>query len=319
MFEQCLMTSTKDMSREQWLAERRKGIGGSDAAAIIGLNRWATPYTVYLDKLGLLPEQEETEAMRQGRDLEDYVAKRFTEETGKKVQRCNYMVSWPGYPFALADIDRRVLGEDAGLECKTTSTLDIRKFNGVDFPEKYYAQCVHYLAVTGARCWYLAVLVFGKGFFVYHLDRDEKEIAALMNAEAAFWEKVQNQTPPDITGDEADSAAVNGVYPQSDPCAEADLTGLEGFFRQIQLAEELMASAKKAKDEAVNIIKERMQSAERGSCGGFRVTWKTQTRSGLNVQRLREDYPDIPIDDYYETVSTSRPFRYRAAEENKEE
>lgn len=319
MFEQCAMTSTKDMSREQWLGERRKGIGGSDAAAILGLNRWATPYTVYLDKLGLLPEKEETEAMLQGKDLEDYVAKRFTEETGKRVQRCNYMVSTPRYPFALADIDRRVVGEDAGLECKTTSSLDIRKFRMVEFPEQYYAQCVHYLAVTGASRWYLAVLVFGRGFFVYTLERDEAEIAALMNAEAAFWEKVQNQTPPDITGDEADSAAVSTVYGQSSPGEEADLTGMESFFRQIQYADELIQTAKRTKDSAVNSIKERMRGAERGICSGFRCSWKTQNRVGLDVHALEKDYPNINLEAYYKVTSTSRPFRYSAAEEKKEE
>ena len=318
MFKGCTMLSTESMGRGEWLEERRKGIGGSDAAAIIGLNPWATPYTVYLDKLGLLSEKEETEAMRQGRDLEDYVAKRFTEETGKKVQRCKYMIQNPAYPFALADIDRRVVGEDAGLECKTTSALDIRQFHGVDFPEKYYAQCVHYLAVTGAKRWHLAVLVFGKGFFVYTLDRDEAEIAALMATESAFWEKVQNQTPPDITGGEADSAAVDGIYKQSEPGEIADLFGMDSLFFQMQAADMSLKISKAAKDTAANQIKERMKTAEEGTCGPFRCTWKTQTRRTLNLDLLLKDYPDIKIDDYM-TTTTSRPFRYNVVEDNKEE
>ena len=69
--------STRSMSRQAWLAERRKTIGGSDAAGIVGLSRYATPYTVWADKTGRLPEQEDNEAMRQGRDLEEYVAKRW--------------------------------------------------------------------------------------------------------------------------------------------------------------------------------------------------------------------------------------------------
>ena len=60
----------RSMSRQAWLAERRKTIGGSDAAGIVGLSRYATPYTVWADKTGRLPEQEDNEAMRQGRDLE---------------------------------------------------------------------------------------------------------------------------------------------------------------------------------------------------------------------------------------------------------
>ena len=191
------MISTANMSREAWLEERRKSIGGSDAAAIVGMGRYASPYTVWMDKTGRLPEKEDTEAMRIGRDLESYVASRFEESSGKKVRKCNYVMRNPAYPWAHADIDRRLVGEDAGLECKTTSTLDIRQFNGVDFPEKYYCQCVHYLAVTGLDRWYLAVLVFGRGFFTYTLERDEAEISALMEAEKLFWrQKKRSALPP---------------------------------------------------------------------------------------------------------------------------
>ena len=132
--------STKGMSREDWLAQRRKTIGGSDAAAIVGLSRYSTPYTIFMDKTGRLPDKPDTEAMRLGRDLEDYVAKRWQEATGKKVRRLQAMLYNPMYPFAHADVDRMVIGEYAGLECKTTSTLDVKQFNGVEFPEKYYAQ-----------------------------------------------------------------------------------------------------------------------------------------------------------------------------------
>src|SRR5699024_5583358 len=108
-----------------------------------------------------------------GRDLEDYVSRRWMEETGKRAHRVNAMLYNQDYPFAHADIDRAVSGENAGLECKTTSDLDIKQFKGVEFPEKYYVQCVHYLAVTGFDRWYLAVLVFGRGFYTFTLERDE--------------------------------------------------------------------------------------------------------------------------------------------------
>jgi putative phage-type endonuclease len=313
MFENCNMIPTADMPRETWLAERRKGIGGSDAAAIVGLSPWATPYTVYMDKLGLLPEKEDSEAMRQGRDLEEYVAQRFTESTGKRVQRCNYMACSKQYPFARADIDRRVIGENAGLECKVTATLDIGQFHGVEFPERYYAQCVHYLAVTGAERWYLAVLVLGRGFFVFTLERNEAEIAALMAAEADFWEKVENQTPPDITGAEADTQAVGTVWADSEN-ETVELFGMESLFQRLETAEETLRVAQKAKDEILNQLKEQMKTAERGSCGRYSCTWKTQERRTLDTKALREDYPDIPFDDYM-NVSKSRPFRWKAAKE----
>lgn len=313
MFENCKMVPTASMSRPDWLAERKKGIGGSDASAIIGLNPWETSYTVYLDKLGLLPEKEESEAMRQGRDFEDYVAKRFSEYTGKKVQKCNYMIHNPAYPWALADIDRRVVGENAGLECKTTSTLNLKQFRGVEFPEKYYVQCVHYMAVTGADRWYLAVLVFGKEFHVYTLERDDAEIEALMASEEAFWEKVRYQTPPDISGQEADSKAVNGIYPDSNE-EEIELYGLEELFGQLKSAEEYLRNAQQWKDRIVNGIKESMKNAGSGRCGNYRCTWKTQERRTVDLNALMEAHPDIPIDQYMK-VSKSRPFRWNEMKE----
>ena len=113
--------STKNMSREDWLSLRRTGIGGSDAGAICGLNPYSSPLDVYFNKTGEAPETEDNEAMRQGRDLEEYVARRFTEETGLKVRRSNQMYRSIEHPFMIADIDRLIIGEDAGLECKTAN------------------------------------------------------------------------------------------------------------------------------------------------------------------------------------------------------
>ena len=84
--------STKGMSREECLERRRKTIGGSDAAGIVGLSKWASPFSVWADKTGRAAEKADREAMRQGRDLEDYVARRWMEETGKRVYRLAAML-----------------------------------------------------------------------------------------------------------------------------------------------------------------------------------------------------------------------------------
>ena len=152
------------LSHKQWLEERRKSIGGSDAAALVGMSPYATPYMVWADKTGRLPPKEDSEAMRQGRDLEEYVAKRFCEKNEKKVHIQSGIIRNPAYPYAHATIDRKVTGERAGLECKTTSAMNLKKFKNGEYPENYYAQCMHYLAVTGWERWYLAVLVLGRDF-----------------------------------------------------------------------------------------------------------------------------------------------------------
>ena len=311
MFENCEKISTLNMPRSEWLEKRREGIGGSDAAAVIGLSPWATPYTVYLDKLGLLPAKEENEAMRQGKDLEEYVAQRFTELTGKKVQRCNFMIRNKAYPFALADIDRRIVGENAILECKTTSSLDLKQFRGVEFPERYYAQCVHYLAVTGAERCYLSVLVLGKEFHAFTLERDEAEITALMKLECDFWDMVQRREPPGITGAEPDSEAISAIYVDSDNGESVELYGMEELFKRLETANETLALAQRTKDEIQNQIKEQMKTAERGIRGAYSVSWKTQERHLLDMEALRADFPDIPFEKYMK-ISKSRPFKVKA-------
>lgn len=306
--------STLGMSREDWLALRRKSIGGSDAGAIVGLSKWATPYTVWLDKTGKLPEKEDTEAMRQGRDLEQYVAQRFAEETGKRVRRENAILYNPAYPFASANVDRLIIGEKAGLECKTTNTLDLKQFQDVEFPKQYYAQCVHYLAVTGLERWYLAVLVYGRGFYIYTLERDEAEIAALMGAEARFWELVENNTPPPPDGSQAATEAIKAVF------AEDDGETVDLFGRESVLSEYMALKAKRsAVDERIaeieNIIKADMADASSASCGRYIVSWKSQTRSTFQHKAFAKDHPKIDLTPYFK-ASTSRPFKVT---ENKED
>ena len=78
------LVSTLNMEHSTWLQYRRKGVGGSDAGSICGLNPYSTAIAVFQDKVQQLPEKEDNESMRQGRDLEEYVARRFMEETGKR-------------------------------------------------------------------------------------------------------------------------------------------------------------------------------------------------------------------------------------------
>ena len=312
MNQHLVRLSTRTMSRSDWLAQRRKSIGGSDAAAIVGLSQYATPYTVWADKTGRLPEQEDNEAMRQGRDLEEYVAERWMEATGKAVRRSNAMLYNSLYPFAHADIDRTVVGESAGLECKTTSTLNLRQFKNMEFPEKYYAQCVHYLAVTGAARWYLAVLVYGRGFFTFTLERDQGEIDALMDAEQSFWKLVEQDTPPALDGLEPTGAALQSIYPISTG-GDIHLFGREHLLsRYIELQ-----SQKKELLEKIgaieNTIKADMGEAERGECGLYSVSWKSQTRRMFQAQEFARAHPEIDLAPFYKQT-TARPFRVKELE-----
>ena len=137
--------STLGLEHTEWLKYRKRGIGGSDAGAICGLNPYRTAMEVYQDKITDVTEDCDNEAMRQGRDFEDYVARRFMEATGKKVRRANAMFCHEEYPFMLADVDRMVVGENAGLECKTANLFMADKWKDGNIPESYLIQCLHYM------------------------------------------------------------------------------------------------------------------------------------------------------------------------------
>lgn len=135
---------TAGMDRKEWLQLRKTGIGGSDAGALCGLNPYSSPMKVFYDKTADEIEETDNEAIRIGHDLEDYVTKRFTEATGLKVRRSNYMYRSVEHPFMIADVDRLVIGEDAGLECKTASAYNADKWKDGDIPLPYIMQCYHY-------------------------------------------------------------------------------------------------------------------------------------------------------------------------------
>ncbi len=154
------LVSTLNLDKQEWLRYRKQGIGGSDAGAVCGLNPYRTAMQVYQDKTTDAVEEIDNEAMRQGREFEDYVARRFMEATGKKVRRANAMFYDEANPFMLADVDRMVVGENAGLECKTASPYMADKWENGRIPLSYQVQCYHYMSVCNTDAWYIAVLLW---------------------------------------------------------------------------------------------------------------------------------------------------------------
>lgn len=298
---------------EEWLALRRRTIGGSDAAAILGVSPWATPYTVWARKTGRLPDTPDTEAMRQGRDLEAYVARRFAEASGKRVRRENALLYNAEYPFAHADIDRRIVGENAGLECKTASALSLRDFRGGHIPESCRAQCVHYLAVTGADRWYLAVMILGQGFFRFCIERDQCGIDALMSRERAFWTLVRNDTPPAADGADATTGALETIYAGT-AGGEIELCGREAQLAQYEALRQLKKETETKQKQIAQTLMQDLGAHESGVCGGFRVTWKPQSRSSFDAARFTQEHPEIDLS-AYSVPGTSRVFRVGKAEE----
>lgn len=294
-------------SHEEWLQIRRKYIGGSDAGAIVGLNPYSSAFSVWAEKTGKAPDFEGNVSTRVGTELEDLVARLFMEETGKKVQRLNFTLVNEKYPWACANIDREIIGEDALLECKTTSSfLNVKKFRTGEYPEQWYAQMTHYLAVTGAKKAYLAVLIECRDFRIFELDRDENEIQALMDAERDFWDRyvVTGKTPP-VDGHSATSETIKKLFPE-DAGDSADLFGYADVFERRKAINDHIKGLKGELDALDNQIKIQMGNHSTGTCGRFTVSWKLQNTAGLDREKIKADFPGIDFANY---ATQTRVFR----------
>ena len=293
------IADTRTLTHDEWLALRRTGIGGSDAGAIMGVSPYKGAFTVWADKQGKLPPLEDNEAMRQGRDLEDYVARRFSEASGLRVRHEYSMLRSVDHPCMLADIDRRIIGERAGLECKTSRDITMARYRNGEYPMEYYCQCLHYLAVTGWDCWYLAVLVYGTDLLIYKICRDEvmDDIEALIKAEEAFWQNhmVLDQPPaPDAL--DSTAAALGSVYPHEDGttvCADQDadqaLTDLAALKAQRRSIDRQII-------ERENQIKAAMGEAEVLAGTSVSATWRSSERTTISKTKLLKAYPNINMD-----------------------
>lgn len=297
------ITKIKTANHEECLELRSHYIGGSDAAAVVGLNAYASPYSLWAEKTGRVPGFAGNLATEVGTYLEEFVAQKFAQVTGKKVRKCNQSFLNSQYPFAIANIDREIVGEDAGLEIKTTDTLNLKEFSGGEYPANYYAQMVHYMAITGKKRWYLAVLIGNKEFKWFVLDRDEAEIAALMTAEADFWELVKTDTPPAVDGTQATTDTLKIIYADSDDSV-CDLTAFSANLQQYMALKKQIKELELLADEAANKIKEFMGESGGGECDGFKVSWKSQTRSTFDRKRFESENPDVDLSGYFKQFAT---------------
>lgn len=302
-----------NMGRKEWLQMRKSGIGGSDAGAICGLNPYSSAMKVYQDKTcNMTNEQEDNEAIRIGHDLEEYVAQRFMEATGLKVRRSNYMYRSIEYPFMIADVDRLVMGEDAGLECKTASAYNADKWKDGEIPLHYIMQCYHYMAVTGKRTWYIATVILGREFTYRKLEWDDVLIANLIEAERYFWtEHVEKDVMPDPDGSKACDEILEQYFHIS---RKASTIELIGFDEKLARREQILSKIAELQQEQNRIeqeVKLYMKDSESAFSDNYRVSWSSVETTRLDTKRIREEKPEIYQD--YAKVSSSRRFQIRAA------
>ena len=290
-------------NKEEWLALRQNFIGGSDAGAVIGMNQYKSAYALWAEKTGKIPGFEGNLTTEVGAYLEDFVAGLFERETGKKVRRKNRMMVNEEYPFACADVDRVVVGENAIVEIKTTNSFPaMRKFKNGEYPESWYCQMTHYLAVGGYDKAYLAVLIECRDFQIFELNRDEAEIKALMAAEAEFWAHVGNNTPPPVDGSPATSEALSAVYPDSTGDS-VSLMAYEAELQQYMALSKQIKELETLKDEVANRVKLFMGDSGKGESAGYKVSWTSSSRSSFDQKKFAADHKDMDLSAYQKTSS----------------
>lgn len=293
-----MITKVATKSHEEWKELRSKYIGGSDAASVVGLNPFSSAYTLWAEKTGKVPSFEGNLATEVGTFLEEFVAKKFEEETGKKVRKENHSILNDQYPWAIANVDRVIVGENAGLEIKTTDSMNLSKFKNGEYPSNYYVQCVHYLALTGKDRWYLAVLIGNKEFKTFTIERDQEEIDALMKSEEEFWRYVQTNTPPPPDGAESTSKTLSSIYPNSNG-GTADISPFNNDLFEYTRLNAQIKELEKMRDEAANRVKLYLGETGEGESTRYKVYWKTAQRSSFDTKRFVKDHSDMDLSGYY--------------------
>ena len=295
------------VEHDAWLKQRSKGIGGSDAGTVMGVNEYKSAFTLWAEKTGQLEAPyQSSEAIRLGHDLEDYVAKRFCEAEGKRVKRSSFCFESKERPYMRANVDRLVIGENAVLECKTANMMKGSSYKKDEIPASYYYQCLHYMAVLGLDRVYLAVLVFSHGLYTFVIDRADPQIQQdleyLVQKEAEFWKHVQDGTKPEIDGSESTADTIATLYGRApeDTQSFLDLTEMTPDFERRALLKSKVADlnsrvkAVKAEiQEIENRIGSSLEEFGQGLCGGQVAIWRESSTTILDQQRIKEEYPEI--------------------------
>lgn len=209
---------TGGMGKKEWLLHRRKGIGGSDVAAILGLSPWVSPYQVWADKTGRVPiDLKSNEFEHWGTIMEPILANEFEAQTRKKVFRQNKTFYDPKYPFLRADIDRDVAGEDGFLEIKTAMEYKSDAWSDEQIPGPYRLQVQHYMYVLNRPYCYFAYLIGGHRFGIKRYERDEELINQIEPQLIDWWdEHIIHDEAPDPDGSQSTTDILKLIYPRSE-------------------------------------------------------------------------------------------------------
>lgn len=309
-----VLANTENMDYADWLDWRRKGIGGSDASVVCGINKYKSPVELWLDKTGQLPYDEAGEAAYWGTQLESLVKAEFTKRTGIEVRPVNQLLQSEDHPYMLANLDGTCEHPIYGacvFEAKTSSVYRETEWNDA-IPDEYVLQIQHYLAVTGHKGAFVAVLIGGNNFRWKFIERDEELIAMLIQLEGDFWNHVQEGVPPAIDGSDASVKFLNQRFPKSVPLSKIELPATAAdLIRQYEADCEELERVTERVQEAENLLKQMLGDNEAGTVGDRIITWKTVTQERLDSKTLKSEHPVLYKK--YAAASSHRRFSVKAA------
>lgn len=297
------LVSTKDLTLDDWLEVRKRGIGSSDSSAAIGLNPYKSPLELWLEKTnrdqGLVkPNSDDDSApVFWGVILEPVVASQYQRRTGNKVRKVNAVLQHQEFPWMLANIDREVVGssEVQILECKTAGINGARLWrDGV--PKYVEVQVMHQLAVTGKQAADVAVLLGGQELQIYRIERDEILIQKLIELERQFWHYVETDTPPPADGSDSADQSLRLLYPADN--------GVVTDFSEDQVLSQAYTELKQVRlsltdlDKKESVLKQRLQEAMGPATKALfaegSVTWKKAKDSvALDLEALLKARPEL--------------------------
>jgi putative phage-type endonuclease len=287
----------RGMTEQDWQDYRRtqKGLGGSDCAIILGLSKWKSPFTLWLEKTEQIePPEFNNEYVEWGNLLEPVIRDKFKKATGLKVFQNNFVLQHDEFDFMIANIDGEVIenGERGLLEVKTTSERNKGEWEEGP-PNHYHLQIQHYLAVLGYNFAYVACLIGGNHFVYFRIERDDYVIDKIISAEKEFWRMVQEKIPPEITGQTSDSNYLAESYPEAineEMYLRADLEAYIQKYTDLQ--KEIKALQEEA-DYIKNRIKLEAKEYKILKGESFKITMPTVKKVSFDSKAFSADYPDL--------------------------
>lgn len=294
---------------EEHAMDRMGSIGGSDAGAICGVNKYKSAFEVWLEKMGQAQEREQTCSMMLGTFFEPMIADKLSEAIGKKViKQFDVKTQSKDYDWMTCRVDGLIEGERSIVECKTTFSTFSDLSKGI-IPDAYLLQCQHNMAVHEADTCFLAYYIIESSkapqFNFVKIDRDDELIKKLIKIEKSFWfDNVVAKSPPSIDyHSETTAELLKQLHPKATIQEKKDVSSIDHIIESYTQINKQLKELEAKKEAYANEIKHTIGDHLAGESTKFEVIWKPQEATRLDTIKLKVEMPAI-FEQYCKTSST---------------